>query len=295
MNNTQQAPKISIIVPVYNVAPYLRESLASLQQQTLQQLEIICVDDGSTDDSLAILHSIAAEDDRVRVLTQPNQRQGAARNKGVDAAKGEFILYFDSDDLLTQTSCERLYEAAERTQSDIACMSILRIKGEKTRWLVHFTQEQTYETLQSKFDAANIPRQFSTVNMLYRRSWLLESGIRFEERVQYEDVMYSSQVVAAARRLVTVPEATYHYIRRFGSTMASRQSKKQQLDRYNAAKQFVAFADRIGLKINPKQRTFVYRVWKLGRINLLKITECDGIQTYRLMGILPIYKRTVTA
>lgn len=295
MKPVSQNPKISVIVPVYNVAPYLRASLESVQRQSLRELEIICVDDGSTDDSLSVLQAIAAEDARVRVLTQRNQRQGAARNKGLAEARGEFVLYFDSDDFLTERSCELLYEAAVRTESDIAAMSIRREKARRHYWIVRFDEERIYEAMQEKFDAAHIPPQFSTVNMLYRRDWLLSTGIRFEERVQYEDVMYSSQVMAAARRLVTVPEATYRYIQRFGSTMAARQTVQQQLDRYRAAKSFVQFADRIGLKVAPKHRTFLYRVWKLGRINLLKIKECNDRQTFLLLGVLPIWKRNVTA
>ena len=295
MQTTQnQSPKISIIVPVYNVDPYLKECLATVQAQTLADIEIICVDDGSRDRSLAILHEIAAEDGRVVVLSQQNKRQGAARNAGFDRARGEFILYFDADDKLDEACCERLYEAAVRTDSDIACMSILREKPNRSYRLVYFDREQVAEGLEERFAAARIPRQFSTVNMLYRRAWLQQIGLRFAEFVQYEDVMYSSQAVGNARRLVTVPEVAYHYIKREGSTMAARQTVKQQQDRYEAMRGFVAYADRIGLKIDRSVRKLTKRNYKLGRrLTLLKITELDNILTYRLFGFLPVWRKRV--
>lgn len=293
MQTASQNPKISVIVPVYNVAPFLKECLRTVQEQTLQALEIICVDDGSTDASLDLLHEIAAADKRVVVLSQQNKRQGAARNAGFDRANGDFILYFDADDKLDPTCCERLYEAAVRNEADIACMSILRIKPNQQRWIVHFTEERIYEELQEKFEAAHIPPQFSTVNMLYRREWLQQIGLRFAEFVQYEDVMYSAQAVAKARRMVTVPDVAYHYFKREGSTMAARQTIKQQQDRYNAAREFVAYADHLGLHIPRSARKLTLRNHKAGRLTLLKITEIDHLQTWKLFGLLPIWRKRV--
>ena len=91
-------PLVSVIVPVYNMSKYLRQCLDSVLSQTLKEIEIICVDDGSTDDSLEILSEIAVKDSRVRVLQQENKGSGAARNYGISEARGEYIAFMDSDD-----------------------------------------------------------------------------------------------------------------------------------------------------------------------------------------------------
>ena len=105
-------PKVSVIIPVYNVEPFLARCLDSVVGQTLRGIEIICVDDGSPDRSIDILNRYAAQDDRIRVISQENRGLGGARNRGFDAATGEFILFVDSDDWIDPAYCERLYEAA---------------------------------------------------------------------------------------------------------------------------------------------------------------------------------------
>ena len=91
-------PKISIVIPVYNAADYLPQTLESVLGQSLRDIEVICVDDGSTDRSLAILHDFAARDKRVRVLQQENRHAGIARNTGLEASSGEYVHFLDADD-----------------------------------------------------------------------------------------------------------------------------------------------------------------------------------------------------
>ena len=94
----EQMPKVSVIIPVYNAEKYLRQCLDSVVNQTLREIEIICVDDGSTDGSLAILQEYAANDARIKVLTQKNQYAGVARNNGMAAAQGKYFAFLDADD-----------------------------------------------------------------------------------------------------------------------------------------------------------------------------------------------------
>lgn len=95
-------PSVSVIIPVYNIEKFLSACLDSVCSQTLKDIEIICVDDGSTDSSLAILHRYKKQDERVIVLTQQNQGAGAARNYGLSIAKGEYLAFLDSDDFLNR-------------------------------------------------------------------------------------------------------------------------------------------------------------------------------------------------
>ena len=112
-------PKVSVIIPVYNVEKYLGPCLDSILGQTLNNIEVICVDDGSTDRSLDILREYEKRDARVKVLTQPNTNAGAARNKGIQQARGEYLSFLDSDDHFDPTMLEKC--AARMDQTDLMC------------------------------------------------------------------------------------------------------------------------------------------------------------------------------
>ena len=210
---------VSVVIPVYRTAGCLPRCLDSLVGQTLCETEIICVDDGSTDRSPAILREYAARDSRIRVITQPNKRQGGARNTGFDAACGEWVAFIDSDDWVDADYFERLLDAAVRHDADIACASIEKERGALHKWIVRYTREEVFDELQAKFDACHCPPDFYVTNKLYRRERLQEAGVRFAEHVQYEDVEYLAEALIALGRLVTVPDAVYHYVSHGGSTV----------------------------------------------------------------------------
>ena len=105
-------PKISVIIPVYNVEKYLRECLDSIVNQTFKDIEIICVDDGSTDKSLEILREYEQKDKRIIVISQPNKGVSTARNIGMQQATGKYMMFVDSDDYITQNACELIYNVS---------------------------------------------------------------------------------------------------------------------------------------------------------------------------------------
>ncbi|WP_455644913.1 glycosyltransferase family 2 protein [Methanosphaera sp.] len=111
--------KVSIIIPVYNSSKYLLECLDSIKRQTLTDFEVICIDDNSTDDSLNILKKYADNDQRFKVLQQEHKGPGAARNKGIREASGEYILFIDSDDWIEKDTLDTLYTQASKTNSDL--------------------------------------------------------------------------------------------------------------------------------------------------------------------------------
>ena len=110
--------KVSVIIPVYNVEPYLKQCMDSVVGQTLKEIEIICVDDGSTDGSLDILREYAAEDNRIQIIEQKNAGAGAARNNGMRHATGKYLSFLDSDDFFEPRMLEKAYDLAEKDQAD---------------------------------------------------------------------------------------------------------------------------------------------------------------------------------
>ena len=121
-------PKVSIIIPVYNASLYLEQCLECVINQTLKDIEIICVDDGSTDSSVSIINSYAQIDNRIKILQQKNQFAGVARNTGLANATGKYIIFLDSDDNIKKDMIQELYEKAENTSADIVlCLSLIHI------------------------------------------------------------------------------------------------------------------------------------------------------------------------
>ncbi len=285
------SPKVSVIIPVYNVETYLPRCLESLIVQTLEDIEIICVDDESTDGSLALLRSYAAREPRMKVLTQKNKRQGGARNTGLDIARGEYVLYIDSDDWIDPDYCEVLYRAAVRHDADVAVGAIRkdRVSPPLSKWVIRFDEERVVEDLAEKFAVCQCPPDFHPVNKMLRREALLRAGFRFREYAQYEDVEYVMQILGELGRLVTVAGPTYHYVVHEGSTVKGHQTVEKQLNKYHAHKAFVAYADKKGLQLKPKHRNLTKRFWTLGGITVLKLKDQDGRLVWRLFDFLPIW------
>ena len=118
-NNINFIPKISVIIPVYNMEEYLSQCLNSVTNQTLKEIEIICIDDGSEDNSLEILKSFAQKDERIMILKQENLHSGVARNAGLSVAKGEYLSFLDSDDYFELNMLEKMYKKIKKMNSDI--------------------------------------------------------------------------------------------------------------------------------------------------------------------------------
>src|SRR5205085_2446307 len=126
-------PRVSVVVPIYNVEHYLEECLESLAAQTFQDLEVVMVDDGSTDGSAAIAEAFAARDPRFKLMTRPNGGLSAARNTGLEAATGEFLAFVDSDDVVAPDAYEKLVATLDKTGSDFAAGNAHRLLGTRTR------------------------------------------------------------------------------------------------------------------------------------------------------------------
>ncbi len=214
----------SVIVPVYNIAPYLDESLGSATSQTLSDLEVMCVDDGSTDESAALLDEWAARDARVRVIHKPNGGLSSARNAGLDAACGTYVFFLDGDDLLEPDALERICAAFERTGADVVTFGATCFPDEPTPWLERCLspREAVFDTFTPSIllEESSNPFAWRTA---CRRAWLVEAGIRFDESVRYgEDTVWHFSLYPASRRTALVPDKVYRYrLNRAGSLMSA--------------------------------------------------------------------------
>lgn len=216
-------PKVSIIVPTYNNAEFLEKCLFSLIKQTLKEIEIIIVNDASTDNTSSILNWFSTYDKRIKVLNHDkNKKQGAARNTGTNVAVGEYVGYVDSDDWVDLDYFEKLYYTAKKHESDIALATNVRIGHGKTKYRLNLTEEKLYTSLQDKCDIQHQAKNPCPTNKIYRRTMLEENNIMWPEGVYCEDKLFTIQAVYYANSIVTVPNTFYYYFRNPHSTVNSR-------------------------------------------------------------------------
>ncbi len=282
--------KISIIIPVYNVEVYLRDCLDSIINQTLKDIEIICVNDGSTDNSLSILNNYAQKDSRIIIVNQENQGLSMARNSGLKFASGEYIGFVDSDDWVDVDFYEKLYNAAINQNCDIAAASIIRKRIHSQKYRVHYTESNSVYTLEDKIKLCNVPVCCYVWNKIYKSDKI--KNFKFQQNIYFEDMMWLPEVLKQTKGLVSVPDTNYYYRVNNNSIVKKIQSPKKQLDSYNAKKYIIEFFDENNLKLSKKHRTINKRIYYLLNIPLLKVKEYENQYTYLLFGVAPIYKKT---
>lgn len=211
-------PKFSIIVPVYNVEKYLSFCMESLINQTLRDIEIICVNDGSADASLLILEEYRKLDDRIIIVDKKNGGLSSARNAGLDLAEGEFILFVDSDDYLEENTCDRLYVEMLQEDADIVVFGTnlfpWYVKNNHIAWLWSNLEVETkkYEgnTIHALFwERSSKPFVW---NECYKRSVIEEHHLRFDEDLLYgEDMLFLFTIFPRVKKVVYIQDKLYNY------------------------------------------------------------------------------------
>ena len=220
--------KLSIIIPVYNVEKYLEECLDSVSKQTLKDIEIICIDDGSTDNSLNILKEYSKKDKRIKIISKENGGQASARNLGIREAKGEYIAFIDSDDFIEDTMFEELYNKAEENNLDIAMCKIAlydnhteEIKKHLWYYMLGVFRDFEKEVFNHK-DTKEFTCEISVTpyNKIYKASLIKNNNILFPEGLIFEDEKFFYDTYLRAKRVSIVDEFLYYYrTNRKGSTV----------------------------------------------------------------------------
>jgi glycosyltransferase involved in cell wall biosynthesis len=268
--------------------------MRSVIDQTLRDIEIICINDGSTDRSLEILEKFALDDDRIIIISRENKGQGAARNCGLDVAVGEYIGFVDGDDWIDINYFERLYVAAKKYDASMSCCSIVRkYPSSRTRTKLEIKEEKLYTSAAGKFQITETPRKCYVYNKIYKRSELLQHKIRFPEGVSFEDIAFSIRALYFLGKLVTVPEIIYSYRVNYKSTTRQMTDLKQQ-DLLTARRDFIAFSREY--HINCDEKWYIKRkvVYKIFGIPLMKIYEWETIKKYYLFAAIPLWEKRIS-
>ena len=235
----KEQPLVSVIIPVYNVERYLAQCLDSVSRQIYQNLEIICVNDGSRDGSPDILRRYADEDARIQVIDKANGGVSQARNDALDCARGEYIMFVDSDDWVEPDACENAVNAMREYDADIVMWSyVSETENRSSRKVIFpettvFEKEEVRAKLHRRFVGAmgeelSHPELVDSLcpvwGKLYRRSLIQKSGARFVDLAEigsYEDGLFNLEVFGKADRVVYLAAYLYHYRRDGSSSVTS--------------------------------------------------------------------------
>lgn len=230
--------KISVIVAAFNIEDYIENCLESIISQTYKNLEIIVVNDGSTDKTIDIINNYAENDNRIVVIDKPNGGLSSARNAGLEVVTGDFIGFVDGDDYINEEMYEKLYNLYKETHCDIVACGLIRKYSNRevftnTKKTVHYTSEEALEKLiasKSLFDYA--------VDKLYKRE--LFDDIRYPIGKIYEDVFTTYKLFLRSNKIVSIDEPLYYYNQRDGSTLRGGFNNKQfdQLDAVEEIKSY---------------------------------------------------------
>lgn len=231
---------LTIVVIVYNTEKYLKDCLDSVVNQTYQNLEIICLNDCSTDKSLEILEEYAAKDERIKIITnEKNLGPGVTRNKGLDIAHGEYILFIDSDDWLDLTTCEKLISKAKENDSDVVFYSLYKVNGDEKKEWKQFCEVSHPLSLEDRKILIK-KTHFSTWSKLWKLEFLIKKGIRFPNFRWAEDHKPHWMVCLLAEKVAFEPGYLYYYRRNETQATQSKDERFIQIiDVYNEIEEYL--------------------------------------------------------
>lgn len=287
---------ISVIVPVYNVAKYLDACVVSIQRQTYTYLEILLIDDGSTDESGSICDRYALEDKRIRVIHQKNAGLSAARNKGISVCKGEYISFVDSDDFINRSFIESMYKVMAESGCDLVCMEAARFyDGDEKKVYSYWKQidnQKRYYTVYSSEQMLNIAfyQKLSVTDAqlkLYKKR--LFQNVEFPVGRYYEDLATTYLFILYSNRVAVIHHQLYAYRFRKSSIMTSTFNDKC-LDCIWVGKKLV---NDIEVMVPQLRKAAYCAAFRINRIVFPKIAFRNKIQKSKVWNELSAYRKTV--
>lgn len=226
------SPKVSVIIPVYNAEKYLRPCLDSVCAQTLKDLEIICVDDGSSDQSLNILREYEAKDSRIKIIVQENGGAGAARNNGLRAANGECLSFLDADDFFELDMLECSYQELKKYQADFVVFESDQYhmdvqKFVKNPWVLRRKDIPPYMPFTYRELTDNVFKTFVgwAWDKLYSRDFVMKNQLWFQEQRTTNDMLFVFSALVIAKRIAVVNKVLAHQRRGSGESLSVTREK----------------------------------------------------------------------
>jgi glycosyltransferase involved in cell wall biosynthesis len=228
-------PKVSVILPVYNVAEYLRQCMDSIVNQTLNEIEIICVDDGSTDSSLDILKEYADHDSRIKIICQKNAGAGAARNNGLSIATGKYLSFLDSDDFFELDMLEKAYTKIAENNADMVVFKSDQYREDlntivNVKWTLKSEYIPPYRPINFRTFTGNVFKVFVgwAWDKLFSKDFVDKYNLRFQEQRTSNDMLFVFSAVVLAEKIEIVDDVLAHQRRNNPSSLSNTREKSWQ-------------------------------------------------------------------
>ena len=223
-----EKPLVSIILPVYNTEDYLKESLDALVNQTLENIQIICIDDASTDNCLEILEQYAKNDNRFTILkNSESQGPSICRNMGLELATGEYITFYDSDDKIDLDAYEKLYDFSKKHNQDVVVYNAIRFndEGRESPSILHSKSMPDKVIIKTNiFEYTDLVYDTTSWNKFIKAEFFKKHNFRLAENRVYQDILFSMQVFCATDSIGLYPDVKYHWRRRSGEIKSITQT-----------------------------------------------------------------------
>ncbi len=229
-----ETPLVSIIVPVYNVEPYLPRCLDSIRRQNWEDIEVWLVDDGSTDGSLRLCRRMEGEDRRFHVIHKENSGVSDSRNAALERARGKYLQFVDGDDYLPPDSTETLVRAGEVTGADLVIAHFYRVSGERMAQQGHIRERRLVTRQEFAEEMMKAPANFYygvLWNKLYRRTAVEANRLRFQRELNWcEDFLFNLEYIKYTRLVAAVPHPVYYYVKREGSLVDTQVTLRKTVE-----------------------------------------------------------------
>lgn len=270
--------KVSVVVPVYNVEDYLEECLDSISNQTLDDIEVICVNDGSTDKSLDILKKYAKKDNRFTVISQENAGHAVATNRGMELAKGEYLFLMDSDDILKLNALEDTVKVADEKNVDFVLFQALNyyMDTDEYKEQENYSMTKLADYVGDKvFNWKDIKKFVFKITVtpwskLYKREFIVNSGAKFPEGLIFDDNVFFWEVLFNAQRITFLRE--HLFIRRWHSASSTKAGDKRFIDSIEIYRLIWQVFKKYGAFDDYKQKLYNSRV-RIGYMRLSRIKK----------------------
>lgn len=252
------SPLLSVVIPVYNGERYVKACLDMMFAQTYTNLEVIVVNDGSSDNSLSI-----AEQYPVKIVDHPtNMGLAASRNDGIEVAQGKYLHFMDVDDRISEDYYQRMIEALETTGASTACGGFIT-EGNKGRSLL-YKHNHVYRSVEQKMEVTMAPKWGYVVRYVFTTKELQQSGIRFEKGRFIEDLPFTVRMIYHTNSVVTVPQTAYYYAQHPQSIMHKRDKAhvmKKRADKQYAQQWIKDFAHEKGFRLYGVNNKRWHYIW----------------------------------
>lgn len=286
--------EVSVVIPCYNCQVLVEDTLKSLVEQTFQSFEVICVNDGSTDQTLSVLEAWKAREVLdLQIIDKPNGGVSSARNAGIQAAQGEYLLFLDADDLYHPTFIQRLYEAITQNRVDIAYCWLNRneailARDYQTAPTVYESQEEMMHNLLYRMPEVGF------YCYIYRKSWIVRENLAFDERTRhFEDREFNWKYLCHCQTAVLIDAPLYFY-RVAENSVTNRKTVNWRTDGLDAVLRIEAYMQEAGCSFFPELKSYLFPrvMWAMAKNYALGGTKNAFNRLGREYDVKTCMKRT---